>query len=184
MKKIVLTFGVLSGVVASLLMIGTIPMMHRIGFDKGLLVGYTAIVLSLLFVFFGIRSYRENVGGGTISFGKAFGVGILITLISCVFYVVTWEILYFNFLPDFFDKWTTYAVEQLRASGAAQAVIDAKIQEMKDMKVMMDNPFKNAAMVFLEPFPVGLLITLISAAILKRKRKDFNAGSTVPVGTD
>lgn len=169
MKKIVLTFGLLSGVVASLLMVGTIPMMHRIGFDKGLFIGYTAIVLSMLFIFFGIRSYRENVGGGTISFGKAFGVGILITLVSSVFYVVTWEILYFNFLPDFCEQWTAYAVEQVRASGAGQAAIDAKIQEMKAMKAMMDNPFLNAAIAFIEPFPVGLIITLISAAILKRK---------------
>src|SRR6188474_2296276 len=133
MKKIVLTFGLLSGVVASLMMGSTMLMINRIGFDHSLLVGYTAIVLSMLFIFFGIRSYRENVGGGTISFGKAFGVGILIALISCVFYVVTWEILYFNFLPDFCEKWTAYAVEELRASGAGQAAIDAKIQEMKGL---------------------------------------------------
>jgi hypothetical protein len=171
MKKIVLTFGLLSGAVASVMMVGTMLMLdrHRLGFDNALFVGYTAIVLSLLFIFFGIRSYRENVGGGTISFGKAFAVGILITLISTVFYVVTWEILYFNFLPDFVEKWTAYAVEELRASGAGQAAVDAKIEEMKGMKAILDNPLLNAAFTFIEPFPVGLLITLISAAILKKK---------------
>lgn len=170
MKKIVLTFGLLSGAVASLMMIGTMPMMHRIGFDKGMFVGYTAIVLSLLFIFFGIRSYRENVGGGTISFGRAFAVGMLIMLVSTVLYVVTWEILYFNFLPDFADQWTAYAVEKVRASGAGQAAVDAKLQEMKDMKAILDNPLKNAAITFTEPLPVGLIITLISAAILKKKK--------------
>ena len=169
MKKIVLTFGLLSGAVASVMMVSTMLNMDRIGFDKAIFVGYTAIVVSMLFIFFGIRSYRENVGGGTISFGKAFAVGILITLISTVFYVVTWEILYFKFLPDFADKCLAYAVEEVRASGAGQAAVDAKLQEMKDLKVMLNNPLLNAAFTFIEPFPVGLIITLISAAILRKK---------------
>src|SRR3977135_128299 len=101
MKKIVLTFGLISGAVAAVLMFTTMLFADRIGFDRGLIVGYTTIVVSLLLVPFGIRSYRENVGGGQITFGRAFAVGILITLISCVFYVVTWEIVYFNFLPGF-----------------------------------------------------------------------------------
>jgi Protein of unknown function (DUF4199) len=184
MKKTVLTFGLLSGAVSAIMMVATVPFMHKIGFDKGLYVGYTAIVLSFLLVFFGIRSYRENVGGGSISFGRAFAVGILITLISSLCYVITWEILYYNFLPDFWSTWTNYAVDNLRASGASQAIIDAKIQEMKAMKVMMDNPLLNGAMVFIEPFPVGLLITLISAAILRKRRKDSNAGLPIPAAAD
>jgi hypothetical protein len=184
MKKTVLTFGLISGAVSAVMMVGTLPLLHRIGFDKGLYVGYTAIVLSFLLVFFGIRSYRENVGGGSISFGRAFAVGILITVISCLCYVITWEILYFNFMPDFWANWTNHLVEQLRASGASQAIIDAKLQEMKSLKVMMDNPLLNGAMAFIEPFPVGLLITLISAAILRRRKKDSNAGLPVPAVAD
>src|SRR6267378_4757729 len=116
MKKTVLTFGLISGVISSLMMVATVPFADRIGFDKGAIVGYTAIVLSFLLVFFGIRSYRDNVGNGQITFGKAFAVGISITVISCIFYVVTWEILYFNFLPDFMDKYSVYIVEKLKAS--------------------------------------------------------------------
>jgi len=184
MKKTVLTFGLISGAVSAIMMVATVPFMHKIGFDKGLYVGYTAIVLSFLLVFFGIRSYRENVGGGSISFGRAFAVGILITLISSLCYVITWEILYYNSLPDFWTTWTNYAVDKLRTAGATQAIIDAKIQEMKSMKAMMDNPLLNGAMVFIEPFPVGLLITLISAAILRRRKKDSNAGLPVPAVAD
>ncbi len=114
--------------------------MDRIGFDKGVIVGYTGIVLSFLLVFFGIRSYRENVGGGQITFGRALSVGLLITLISSACYVVTWEIVYFNLMPDFAEKYTNYMVEQLRASGASQQVIDAKLQEMNSMKAWYDNP--------------------------------------------
>ena len=111
----------------ALMMLATLPFMHQIGFDKGAIVGYTSIVLSFLLVFFGIRSYRENVGGGTITFGRAFAVGILIALISSVCYVVTWEIIYFKFMPDFCEKYAAYLVEKARAAGASQQAIEALI---------------------------------------------------------
>ena len=124
MKKTVLTFGLISGALSSLMMVATVPFLHNIGLNKGLVIGYTAIVLSFLLVFFGIRSYRDNVGNGQITFTKAFAVGISITLISCLFYVGTWEILYFNFLPpDFMDKYGAQRIEKLKASGASPAVI-------------------------------------------------------------
>jgi hypothetical protein len=169
MKKIVLVFGLLSAALSAVMMCATVPFMHQIGYDRGLIVGYTAIVISLLFVYFGVRSYRDNVGAGRITFGRAFSVGILITLISCVGYVIAWEILYFNFLPGFMDNWTAHVVETLRASGASDAVLAAKAAEMADMKRMMDSPILGPLMVFIEPFPVGLVVTLISAAVLKRK---------------
>lgn len=169
MKKTVLTFGLISGVISSLMMIATVPFEHRIGFDHGLVVGYTAIVLSFLLVYFGIRSHRDNLGNGQISFAKAFAVGICITLISCIFYVVTWEVLYFHFLPGFMDRYGDYMVEKAKAAGASPAAIQAQIEKAKKYKEMYDNPFINAAMTFIEPFPVGLLITLISAATLRRK---------------
>lgn len=171
MKKIVLTFGLISGAVAAVLMFSTMPFVYRIGFDKGFIVGYTGIVVSLLLVPFGIRSYRENVNGGQITFGRGFAVGILITLISGICYVIAWEILYYNFLPDFVEKYGAYMVEKAKASGASQQAIEATVQQMKDMKTMLDNPLINAAMTFIEPFPVGLIITVVSAAILRKKAK-------------
>ena len=179
MKKTVLTFGLISGALSSLMMLAALPFIDRIGFDKGAVVGYTAIVLCFLLVFFGIRSYRENVGNGSITFGRAFAVGILITLISCVFCVVTWEIIYFKLMPDFAEKFTTYAVEQVRASGGSQQMIDAKVAEMKDLVVKLNNPLMNAAFTFIEPFPVGLLLTLISAAILRRRPKSANGDARI-----
>jgi hypothetical protein len=96
MKKTVLTFGLISGVATTGMMLATLPFVDAIGFDKGELVGYTALVLSFLLVFFGIRSYRQHDGAGRITFGRAFGVGILITLITCAFYVATWEVIYLS----------------------------------------------------------------------------------------
>ena len=169
MKKTVLTFGLLSGAVSAAMMFATVPFIDRIGFENSAVVGYTANVLSFLLVFFGVRSYRENVGGGKVTFGRAFSVGILITLISCVCYVIAWEILDFNFMPDFVEKYASYAVGQVKAQGGSQQAIDAKLEQMKAFTKMYDNPFMNAALTFVEPFPIGLAVTAISAMVLRKK---------------
>jgi len=170
MKRIVLTFGLISGAIMSVLMLSTVPFMHKIGFNRGMVIGYTTMVLAFLLVFFGIRSYRENVGNGYISFGRAFSVGLLIMLITCAFYVLTWEFIYFNFMPDFAEKYGAFMLENMRAAGASAQEIAAKAEEMKRFKVLYDNIFFNVAMTFLEPLPVGLIMTLVSALILRRKR--------------
>lgn len=170
MKKTVLTFGLIGGAIMAAMMYATLPFMDKIGFDKGEIVGYTTMILAFMLVFFGIRSYRENVSAGRITFGRAFAVGILITLVACACYVVAWEILYFKFMPDFADKYASYMVEKVRASGASQQAIDAQVQQMNSFKAMYDNLLFNAAITFLEPLPVGLIVTLISAAILRKKK--------------
>src|SRR5215470_19787798 len=111
MKKVVLTFGLISGAIMAVMMIGTAPFADKIGFDKGEILGYTIIVLSALLIFFGVRSYRENVSGGRLSFGRGFAVGILIALVASFFYVATWEVVYFKFMPDFADKYAARMVE-------------------------------------------------------------------------
>ena len=180
MKKTILTFGLISGVLSSLMMVATVPLLDKIGFDRGEFFGYTAMVLSFLLVFFGIRSYRDNVGHGRITFTDGFVVGISITLISCVFYVVTWEGLYFTVLHDFMDKYGAYMIGKLKASGASAAAAQAQLQQLKKYKELYENPLFNAAMTFIEPFPVGLLITLISAAVLRKKPQSQPAQSPLP----
>lgn len=169
MKKTVLTFGVISGLISSAMMLVSTPFMDDIGFDRGIFFGYTAIVLSFLLVFFGIRSYRDNVAGGEISFGRGFTVGILITLISCVFYVLTWQVVYFKLKPGFSDQYMAYALDKARARGATPQQIEAQTRELIAFKEMYDRPLYNAAFTFVEPFPVGLLVTLISAGALRRR---------------
>jgi hypothetical protein len=161
-------------------MVAIVPFKDRIGFERGPVIGYTSIVLSFLLVFFGIRSYRDNIGNGHITFLKAFTVGISITLISCICYVVTWEIIYYNFLPDFWDKYGAHLVEKLRASGASPAAVQAKLEEMTRYKELYKNPLLNAVLTFIEPFPIGFVITLISALALKRKPQSQPEQSPLP----
>jgi len=169
MKKPVLSFGLISGAILSLMMFATLPFIDQIGFDNGMIIGYTTMVVSFLMVFFSIRWYREEIGGGRITFARGFTVGILTTLISCVFYVISWEIIYFNFIPDFVEKYASYALEKARAAGASQEALETQRQQLESFGQMYKNPLINAAITFVEPFPVGLLITLISAGILRRR---------------
>jgi hypothetical protein len=171
MRRIVLTFGLLAGVLLSLMMLVTMSFMDRIGFDRGEVIGYTTMVAAFLFVFFGIRSYRDNVAGGSVGFGRAVGVGMLITFVASACYVATWEVVYYRFMPDFADKYAAHAIEKARAAGATRAELDAEAREMAEFQQAYRNPLVNIAYTFLEPLPVGLVMTLVSAGILRRRRR-------------
>ena len=131
MKRTVLTFGLISGVMSSVMMLLTVPFLDRIGFDYGEILGYSAIVLTFLLVFFGVRSYRDNAAGGVLTFGRALAVGLLITLISCAFYVATWELIYYKLAPGFLDKYTAHVIEKERAGGATPEQLQATAVRME-----------------------------------------------------
>src|SRR6516162_4174152 len=173
MRKIVLTFGLISGAISSLMMIVLVTFGDRIGSDRGAIIGNTSIVLSFLMVFFGIRTYRDNIGNGQITFLKAIAVGLSITLISCIIYVVTWEVIYYNFIPGFWDSYGAHLVQKLTASGASPATIQAKLEQIRKYKELYKNPFFNAVLTFIHPFPIGLVMTLISALVLRRKPRSL-----------
>jgi hypothetical protein len=169
MRKTVLTFGLISGLMISVLMDGSFLLANKIGSGHSMLLGYTMMVASFLLVYFGIRSYRDNTLGGEITFGRAFACGILIALITCVCYVATWEVLYFNFMPHFMDNYFAAQIHRAQASGLDPATTAAKVAEIQNFQQLYQNPLVNMAYTFIEPLPVGLIITFISAAILRRK---------------
>jgi len=169
MRKTVLTFGIISGLILSVTMLATLPFFHKIGQGKALMIGYTTMVLAGLLVFFGIRTYRDNISGGRLTFARAFAVGILISLIANFFYVATWEFIYHRFMPDFAEKYAAQMVEHAKSSGASPQKIDQTVREAEQFRQNYHNPVYNIGMTLLEVFPVFLLITLISAAILRRK---------------
>jgi hypothetical protein len=179
MKRIVWTFGLISGGILSAMMVATMPFHDAIGFDRGLIIGYTTMVAAFLLVFFGVRAYRDNVAGGAVSFGRALAVGSLITLIASMCYVATWEVIYYNFMPDYLQQYQAHALEKAKSKGASQAEIDKQKAEMDKFAQMYRNPAINMAMTFAEPLPVGLLFALISAGVLRRKRRESVAGSQI-----
>jgi len=169
MRKTVLTFGLISGGILSIMMLATIPFMDSIGFDRGEVIGYTSMVLAFLLIFFGVRSYRDNVAGRSVCFGRAFAVGALIAVVASVCYVVTWQIIYSKLAPDFWPKYQAYTIEKARASGESSAALAKRVADMERFSKMYRNPAINAAITLIEPLPVGLVFALLSAGILRRR---------------
>ena len=126
MKKTVLTFGLIAGAILSVMMLITMPFHDVIGFDRAEVVGYTTMVLAFLLIFFGVRSYRDNVAGGTVRFGRALGVGVLIGLDASACYVATWEVVYFTLEPDYVEKYQARAMATARTEGKSEAELAAR----------------------------------------------------------
>ena len=172
MRRIVLIFGLIAGALLSAMMIVSFAFMDEIGFDRAQVVGYTTMVLAFLMVFFGIRAYRDTVAGGSVRFGRAFVVGILIVLVASACYVATWEVMYYGGMTsDFMERYTAHALERARAAGETEAQLAARAAEMRRFEEMYRNPLVNVAFTFLEVFPVGVVMTLVSAGILARIRR-------------
>ena len=169
MKKTVLTFGLISGFIISVLMGGSLLIADRAGLGHSMVLGYTIMVASFLLIYFGIRSYRDNTLLGEISFGRAFACGILITLITTVCYVVMWEILYFNFMPDFMDGYFAEQIQKVQSAGLDPATTATRVAEIQRSQQLYQNPLINIAYTVMEPLPVGLIITLVSAGLIRRK---------------
>ena len=169
MKKTVLTFGLISGFIISILMGGSLLLADKIGTGHSMALGYTMMVASFLLIYFGVRSYRDNTLGGQISFGRAFACGILITLITTVCYVAMWEVLYFNFIPHFMDSYFAAQIHKVQSAGLDPATTAAQVAAIRHSQQLYQNPLINIAYTIIEPLPVGLVITLISAALLRRK---------------
>jgi hypothetical protein len=169
MKKTVLTFGLIAGCVISILMGGQLLIADKLGSGHSMLLGYTMMVASFLLVYFGIRSYRDNELAGQISFGRAFACGLLITLITTVCYVAAWEIIYFNFMPHFMDGYFAAQIHKVQSSGLDPATTARRVAAIRRSQQSYQNPLVNVAYTFMEPLPVGLIMTLVSAGILRRK---------------
>jgi hypothetical protein len=171
MTRVVLIFGLIAGAILSTMMAINVAFLDEIGFDRAEIIGYTTMVLAFLMVFFGIRSYRDNIYGGTISFGKAFGIGILITLVASACYVITWEVVHYWLAPDFVERYAAHTLQEAREAGATEQELADRAAELARFREMYRNPVIKAGYTFLEVFPIGLVVTLVSAAILRRDHK-------------
>jgi hypothetical protein len=167
MKKLVLIYGLIAGFITS---IGFLTMGDEMDFDKGMIYGFASMILAFSLIFVATIQYRKQ-NGGTLTFGKAFLIGLYISLIASTVYVGLWLITYYNFHPDFMEKYSACVIDKLKAEGATQAIIDAKTAEMEQMKVYYKNPLYVILMTYSEILPLSLVVSLISAAVLKRKPK-------------
>jgi uncharacterized membrane protein YhaH (DUF805 family) len=169
-KKIILTYGAISGLVIILSIILGWALMEGSENQYSQLVGYLIMVVALSVIFVGVKRYRDRELGGVIKFGRAFLLGLGISAVSGMVYVLTWEV--YLSLTDyaFIGEYVQATIEGKKAAGVSGAELDALVAKMEAMKEMYGKPLFRLPMTFLEIFPVGLVISLISAAVLRNSR--------------
>lgn len=166
MKKIVLTYGFIGGFISC---IGYVLSLNGMDMEKGMVVGFASMLVCFSLIFVAIKSYRDKMNDGIVSFGKAFRIGLYISLIASSIYVIVWLIMMYNFYPDFADKYATATLEAMKAKGAAPAEIAKKAADMESFKKMYKKPVWVVLWTYTEILPIGLIVSLIAAAILKKK---------------
>lgn len=168
MKKSILIFGLILGIILCVNGYLMVDMCYNNPeFKSNAVGGYAIQVVIFSMIFFGIRNYRNTRLAGIISFGKAFKTGALIALVGATLYVAAWLLYYYLAVPDFMDVYTARVLRE--ASQAGQAELAAKTQEMKTFNEMYKNPLFVILITYFEVLPVGLIVALVSALILKRK---------------
>jgi len=167
LKKIVLIFSLILGAILCVNMFIMVNMFYgNQDFKTNDVVGYAALVVVFSLIFFAVRNYRNKHLNGFISFGKAFKTGILVAFLASTLYVVVWLFYYYLFVPDFLDKYIAYVLKR-----APEAQLAAKTKEMESFREMYKSPFFVIIITYSEIFPIGLIVSLVSALILKRKKK-------------
>jgi Protein of unknown function (DUF4199) len=171
MNKIIWVYGTIAGLIMGAMFFITDPLWDNgmINFDNGMWVGYTTMVIALSLIFFGIKTYRDNKKEGVITFGHAFKVGILITLVASVLYVASWEVALKTVSKEFPEVMKNYYLQEARKEAKNEQEAKAAEEKIKQTMVMYANPVIRFGFTFIEVFPVGLVITLVSAGMLRRK---------------
>jgi hypothetical protein len=171
MLRTILTYGVIAGLIVA------IPMFTLLGVDgdhvpwaSSHLFGYSLMILALSLIFVGVKSYRDKIKGGVIKFGQAFLVGLGISVTAGIIYVVGWEITQSLVGNTFAADYANSMIESARAKGASAAELETMRAEFDEFQRMYANPLFRLPMTFIEIFPVGLIISLISAALLRNPR--------------
>jgi hypothetical protein len=168
MGRIISVYGIIGGIIVA---IGTYIGMAAVpdgGGAIGMMVGYLTMLISLSMVFVGVRQYRNEVQGGVIRFWPAFGIGIGIACVAALFYVLTWEVYMYQTNYTFMDVYVGKSIDAMKAAGKPAAEIAKFKAEMAAFKVQYANPLFRMAITFTEIAPVGLLVSLVSAALLRK----------------
>lgn len=171
MKKIVLV----SGLIATVIIVGISGLMLLTAGDDSShqhseWLGYLVMILGLSMIFVGIKQYRDQYLGGVIKFTKGLQVGLLITLVATTGYVLAWEAYMQSADSNYMDSYKQSYIEQLQSSGEPAAVIEQKITEMEELAEKYNNPIFRMGFTALEIFPVGLIISLLSALLLRNSK--------------
>lgn len=173
MKRIVLIFGLIAGVICGSMFFILHPSDGQMDFENGMLKGYITMTIALSSIFFAVKQFRDKYNGGSIKFLKAFLMGLAITLVAGVVYAIFWEVYYQNFASDFTVQYLAYMNEQWVSQGlpAEQIAEQSSVME-KNFESYTENPLVRFAFTLMEIVPVGFIISILSAlywAVIKKK---------------
>lgn len=173
MKKNILVFGTIAGVIVSTFMGISMALMgcdSEHSGNSGMIIGFSSMVVAFSFVFVGIKNYRDKLNNGELTFSKGLLLGCMISLLASTIYVITWAVEFHLFLPDFMDKYSAMQIKELQESGVSGAALDEARKEFETATYnYKNNPFIFTMYTYLEILPVGILISLISSLILRKK---------------
>lgn len=172
MKKIVLRYGTYGILIILVFFIMTwITYGNSLNKDFAIqeVIGYAAIFIATIFVFFGLKHYRDHENNGKLSFGEGIKLGLLIILFPAAAFAL-FDVLYVLFVaPDFLDTYYNYQLEEMRKTLPASTV-ELKRKEMESQKEMFSNPVVQFIVMFLTVFLIGVIVTVISSLVLKRQK--------------
>lgn len=168
MKNTVLKYGIYSAITICLLMSISWFLGKSLEYSTQEVIGYASMIVSLLFVFFGIKHFRDQENEGVVSFGKALLIGLLISLLAAFAFGVL-DVIYVKYLyPDFMADYYAYYVEEIKNSFTGEE-LKTKLAELEAQKELFSNIFMSFFLMFITVFMIGFIISLISALILQRK---------------
>ncbi|MEO6065160.1 MAG: DUF4199 domain-containing protein [Lysobacterales bacterium] len=168
--KYVLTYGLLSGLVVIATMVAGIAFSDQASVFSSAFFGYTVMLVALSFIFVGVKRYRDIERGGIVKFGPAFGIGLGIAAFAGVAYVIGWEIYLAATDYAFIDEYIAGIMKARQDAGASAEAIAKELVKLEEMRVNYAKPLFRIPMTFLEIFPVGLLVSLVSAALLRNPK--------------
>lgn len=164
MNKIILKNGLFGSIIVSaLLVFVTMYMKANPEKEVNMLIGFAVMILAFFFVALGIKQQRE-ANNELISFGKAFMTGFWITFIISTIYVLVWLIIFYNFFPNFAEHYTDMAIAKASPDEVAKVT-----EDMNSFKEMYKNPILVILFTYMEILPLGIVFSLVSALILKKK---------------
>jgi len=140
------------------------------GFFSSEYFGYLIMLIALSMIFLGVKRYRDNYLGGVIRFLPALGMGVLISAIAGIMYVTVWEIYLASTDYAFINKYVADMIEAKKAAGAEGEELTKFIADREELKSNYAKPYFRLPMTFLEIFPVGLIVSLVSAALLRNPK--------------
>lgn len=169
MKKNVWLYGVIAGlIVTAMMVVTTILCYNNPDFESSMALGFATMFLAFAFIWVGIKNVRDKYNNGVITFGKAFKIGLYISLIASTMYVAVWLVEYYVFIPDFMEKYTAHVIKEAKADNLSASELSDKIAEVNKYKEMYKSPILVVLLTYAEILPVGLIVSLICAMLVKR----------------